>query len=47
MAMQSTLYYTCNAIKIKMMHRDLPHSEGIRAKYAVKINFMKISIKIM
>jgi len=30
-----------------MTYRDLPYYKGIRAKHAVKINFMEISMKIM
>jgi len=30
-----------------MTYRDLPYYEGIRAKYTMKINFMKISMKIL
>jgi len=30
-----------NVIGIKMMHRDLPHYEGIRPKHAMNINFTK------
>jgi len=40
-------YYTRDVIGIKIMHRDLPYYKGIRAKHAMNINFMKISMKIM
>jgi len=37
-------YYTCDIIGIKMTYRDLPY---YGPKNAVRINFMKISMKIM
>jgi len=47
MLMHNQHYYTCDVIGIKMTYKDLPYYEGMRAKHVMKINFMKISTKIM